>query len=357
MSTPMGFDYAGFRQGAGELKQSGDSAASAANDAANGYTSQTGDSPAGQRISILTAALHGGIAQMPPGLTNGAGSLDGATGSSLDGVSSADQQNAARYTGDPSASAQNALGGSGDSSQAGGDPLSAALGGVPGGPGDLDPKSIDQEAKDKAQQMLSGDQGMQQFMQMAQMGAQMGQQIAQQVSQQVNQMGQQLGQVVQQAGQQVGQMLSKAVESGVHAPDISGAELSGLGAGGGDLGGLGGGGGGGGGSTIPAGLEGPVTPMTTSSALQQSPLPAAGGPGSGPGGAPQRGMPMMPMMPMHPRAQDDKGSGGKTRNPLVFPDRPVYEGPPAVEQNFGANPEIAATEPPFGDAPEAERGH
>ena len=97
-------------------------------------------------------------------------------------------------------------------------------------------------------------------------------------------------------GQLVGKVAEQATKAATETPDLG---LDGLGGAGGGFGG--GGGGGGGmdpGTTIPAGLETPVTPMNTSSALQGSALQAPGG--GSPAGAAGSRMPRVSELRMYP---------------------------------------------------------
>ncbi|MFV8142155.1 hypothetical protein ACNQR7_31705 [Mycolicibacterium senegalense] len=339
MSQPMSFDYAQFSGASQKMKQDGQDAASSARTAVSSYSSPAGTSPVGAQISLLSGQLQGGLSQSPMQLDSGATQTDSATQNALGGIENQDAANAAQIQGQ-------GLGGS-EAANA----LQGLPAGMPtGGENPLDPESIDKEAQAKAKDMMSGDQASQQMMQMLQMGGQMGGQIAQQLAQQVQQFTQQLNQQVQQVGQQMSQMVSKAVEGAAKSAADSAIDTAvpDLGLGGG---GLGGGGGGGGmpdpGITQAAGLGSPVTPMTTSSALVQpgSGSPAAPPASSTPGGRMPGGM--MPMIPPHMM----RGAGGGQddsvkRDPKIFPERKLFEGPPGSPQNFGANPDID-DEPPF----------
>jgi hypothetical protein len=330
MGAPMYFDIPQFRGDSWNLLQLGQDAGTALDGGLKAYTGQTGDTPLGQRISLLTGGIKEGLDGVPPQLTNDASAQDSKTNNALNGIDSQDQANAGMF--------QNT-----DGTTPGAPGMSGS-----GVPGDLDADSIDKDAKDKAQDMLGGDQAQQMMQQLLQMGIQMGTQLPQQLSQQLGQITQQLSQVVGQAGQQVGQMASKAAEAATKA--ATDAAASDLGGGLGDFGGgLGGGGGGGGidpGITTPAGMETPVTPMTTSSALQPSGLTP---PNAASASAAGSRMPMMPMMPMHGmHGNKGEGGAGSKRDPIIFPESKLYEAPEGTEQTFGANPEIESEEPPFG---------
>lgn len=331
--TEMGFDsYSGFRDTSRELAQGVQTAADALDNALTSNPPQSGDSPLGQRISLLTNGIATGFSPVPPQLSNDAQSQDSKTNMALSSIENQDAQNASGF-------------------QNGSTPGQGLVGSDT--PGSLDPESIDQEAKDKAEQMLGDDQAQQMMQQMMQMGAQTGGQIAQQLSQQLSQIGNKLSEVVSKAGEQVGQLVGKVAEQAaksateVATPDLG---LDGFGGGfGGGGGGLGSGGGGGmdPGTTMPAGLQTPVAPMNTSSALQSSSLQAPGG-GSPTSAAGSR-MPMMPMMPMHGMHGQKQGTGeGINRDPAIFPEGKIYDAPQGVEQTFGAIPEIESEEPPFG---------
>ncbi|MDZ7883575.1 MAG: hypothetical protein U5N53_11970 [Mycobacterium sp.] len=325
--TEMGFDsYSDFRDTSRELAQDVQTAADALDNALTSNPPQSGDSPLGQRISLLTNGIATGFSPVPPQLSNDAQSQDSKTNMALSSIENQDTQNASGF-------------------QNGSTPGQGLVGS--GTPGSLNPESIDQEAKDKAEQMLGDDQAQQMMQQMMQMGAQTGGQIAQQLSQQLSQIGSKLNEAVSKAGEQVGQLVGKVAEQAaesateVATPDLG---LDGLGGGG-----FGGGGGGGmdPGTTMPAGLQTPVAPMNTSSALQSSSLQAPGG-GSPTSAAGSR-MPMMPMMPMHGMHGQKQGAGeGINRDPAIFPEGKIYDAPQGVEQTFGAIPEIESEEPPFG---------
>lgn len=331
MTQPLTFDLPAFGSASDALGEKGRQAGS---DLSSGVQSSlsppSATSPAGNQVSMLTGQLQTGLSPAGPALSAGASDLSNTVQTGLAGIESQDAQNAAGF-------------------QNGGTPGSGLAGSDV--PGQLDPESIDQEAKGKAEEMLGGDQMQQMMMQMMQTGLQTGTQVAQQLSQQLSQISSKLGEAVGKVGEQVGQFTSKAVESAVKSASETATPELGLDGLGGGGGGFGGGGGGGvdPGTTMPAGLETPVTPMNGSSALQASALQAPGG-GSPSAAGPGR-MPMMPpMMPMH-GAQGNKGSGEATkRNPAIFPEGKLYEGPEGVEQAFGAIPEIESEEPPFGTA-------
>lgn len=329
----MRFEVPAFRGGSDSLGQKGEQAASDLSSGVSSALSPPGaSSPVGNQISMLTGSLQTGLSPAGPALSSGAQDLNSTTQGAMSSIENQDAQNAAGF--------QNT-----------GTPGQGLVGSDV--PGELDPESIDQEAKAKAEEMLGGDQAQQMMQQVMQMGIQTGTQIAQQVSQQLSQITSKVGEAVGKAGEQVGQLVGKVAEQATKAatesatPDLG---LDGLGGAGG--GGLGGGGGGGGmdpGTTMPAGLETPVTPMNTSSALQGSALQAPGG--GSPASAAGSRMPMMPMMPMHGMHGGNKGSGeGAKRDPAIFPEDKIYDAPQGVEQTFGAIPEIESEEPPFGNA-------
>ncbi|KAA1250192.1 hypothetical protein F0Q45_10945 [Mycobacterium simiae] len=327
MSQPLRFDLPAFRGGSDGLGEKGRQAGSDLSSGVSSALSPPGaSSPVGNQISMFTGQLQTGLSPAGPALTSGATDISNAVQQGTSSIENQDAQNAAGF-------------------QNGGTPGDGLAGSDT--PGQLDPESIDQEAKDKAQEMLGGDRMQQMMLQMLQTGLQTGSQIAQQLSQQLSQIGSQLGEVVGKAGEQVGQLASKAVESAAKSTtEAATPDFDGLGA----AGGFGGGGGGGmdPGMTVPAGLETPVTPMNGSSALQASPLQA---PGASPAAAASSRMPMMPMMPMHGAHGGNKGSGETTkRDPAIFPEGKLYEAPVGVEQTFGAIPEIESEEPPFGSA-------
>ncbi|PJE03581.1 MAG: hypothetical protein CK429_32770 [Mycobacterium sp.] len=334
----MTFNIPEFRGGSDGLGNQGHQAASDLSSGVQSALSPPGaSSPVGNQISMFTGQLQTGLSPAGPALTNGATDLTNAVQQGMSSIENQDAQNAAGFK---------------DGSTPG-----AGLAGSDT-PGQLDPDSIDKEAKEKAQDMLGGDKTQQEMQQLLQMGMQTGSQIAQQLSQQLSQIGSKLSEAVGKAGEQVGQLASKAVESATKAasdvakPDLG---LDGLGGGGG----FGGGGGGGGmdpGTTMPAGLETPVTPMNGSSALQASPLQ---GPGAGTSAAAAGSrMPMMPMMPMHGARGHKDGEGETTkRDPAIFPEDKLYDAPTGVEQTFGAIPEIESEEPPFGTSGTQSGGH
>lgn len=325
--TEMGFDsYSGFRDTSRELAQGVQTAADALDNALTSNPPQSGDSPLGQRISLLTNGIATGFSPVPPQLSNDAQSQDSKTNMALSSIENQDAQNASGF-------------------QNGSTPGQGLVGSDT--PGSLDPESIDEEAKARAEEMLSDDQAQQMMQQMMQMGAQTGGQIAQQLSQQLSQIGSKLGEVVSKAGEQVGQLVGKVAEQAAEsATEVATPDLGLDGFGGGGFGG-GGGGGMDPGTTMPAGLQTPVAPMNTSSALQSSSLQAPGG-GSPTSAAGSR-MPMMPMMPMHGMHGQKQAAGeGTKRDPAIFPEDKIYDAPQGVEQTFGAIPEIESEEPPFG---------
>jgi hypothetical protein len=340
MSQPMRFEVPAFRDGSDSLGQKGQQVASDLSSGVSSALSPPGaSSPVGNQISMLTGSLQAGLSPAGPALSSGAQDLNSTTQGAMSSIENQDAQNA---------------GGFQDSDTPGQGLVGSDV------PGELDPESIDQEAKAKAEEMLGGDQAQQMMQQMMQMGLQTGAQIAQQVSQQLSQITSKVGEAVGKAGEQVGQLVGKVAEQATKAatesvtPDLGFDGLGGAG------GGFGGGGGGGmdPGTTTPAGLETPVTPMNTSSALQGSALqpPVGGSPASAAGSS---RMPMMPMMPMHGMHGGNKGSGeGAKRDPAIFPEDKIYDAPQGVEQTFGAIPEIESEEPPFGNAGETHSsGH
>jgi hypothetical protein len=318
LDFPQGFGQ--FSADAVDLGQTGVDAGNALSGGVNDNLAPLpATSPAGKAVQLGMAQLLAGLLPVGPGLIDGGQSLNGRTSAAMDGLAGQDEANAGLFKADPMAL--------------------AGPDGIPGTGDDLDPDSIDQQAKDKAKDMMGGDQMQQMLQQMLQMGMQGGSQLLQLPQQ----LAQQFSQVASQLGQQVGQMASKAAEAASKAAtDAAASDTGGLG----DLGG-GGGGGIDGGMTAPAGLEGPVVPMTTSSALQASGLQP---PGAAVAASAGNRMPMMPMMPMHGMHRN-KGEGGEgtKRDPLIFPASKLDEAPEGTEQTFGANPEIVSEEPPFGE--------
>lgn len=337
MGQPLTFDLPAFRNGSNGL---GDKGRQAGSDLSSGVSSALSppgaSSPMGNQISMLTGSLQTGLSPAGPALSTGADGLNNTTQGAMGSIENQDAQNAGLIQNSTTTPGQELAGSN--------------------VPGQLDPQSIDQEAKDKAQEMLGGDKSKEMMQQVLQMGMQTGGQIAQQLSQQLSQMGSKVGEAVGKAGEQVGQLVGKMAESAsksAHAatPDLG---LGDMGAGGG----FGGGGGGGmdTGMTTPAGLEGPVTPMNTSSALQASALQSPGGASTA--GAAGSRAPMMPMMPMHGMHGKKDGEDSSTkRDPAIFPEDKLYEGPQGVEQTFGAIPEIESEEPPFGTAGSHSSSH
>lgn len=385
MTEPMTFDYAAFNSGSDNINTR---SAKAASDLTSGVTSNlappAASSPVGNMISMLTGQLQGGLAQTGPSLSLEGTTTNTKTHNALAAIDAQDQTNSAKFTnGSPTTPSASNPGAAGDAADAGtqagdaagaaGDAAAEAAGAVD----ELDPDSIDQEARDKAEQMLSGEQMTQQMGQMAGQAAQAASQAGQQLSQQFNQVGQQLGQGLQQAGQQLGQLVGKATQglgANIATPALGLDSLGGADLGGGvpDLGGAGGvpdfggggagdfGGGGGIGDIggIGDGLGGDSAAgpgMTTSPALMPSPLTPPGG-GSQNNSVTRVPMaaPMMPMMPMAARGtQGDNDNNGTKRDPVIFAERPLYEPPEGVEQVIGARPEIESEEPPFGTGTEA----
>lgn len=397
MTGPMSFDFAAFNNGSDNLNhQSGKAADDMTSGVTNNLAPPAAASPVGNMISMLTGQLQGGLAKTGPALTLEGTTTNTKTHSALSAIDNQDGANAAPFNsgggaGAPSVGNPGSSAGEAADSVSGADQAADAAGAAAdvggdaaGAADDLDPNSIDKEAREKAGQMLNGDQMTQQMGQMMGQAAQVASQAGQQLSQQFNQVGQQLGQGVQQVGQQLGQLVGKATQglggSNITAPDLGldnlggGADLGGggvpdlggagggvpdLGGGAGDLGGgagdFGGGAGigDGGGLGDPGGAAGPG--MTTSPALMPNPLNA---PGSGPGSQNNNvtrvpmTAPMMPMMPMAGRgaAGDDKST---KRDPAIFAERPLYEPPEGVDQVIGARPEIESEEPPFGTGTQA----
>lgn len=315
MAGPGGayFNIPEFVGGSRQLAQDGANAGEAGQGGLNGFTPPGANSPHGQIATGKLADWHGQLATAPPQISNDANGNDQYVQGALQDLQGIDSQNAGLVK----AASQ--------------DPM--------------DPESIDKDAQSEAKDMLNNDQTDQQMQQilqeLLQEGMQFGQQASQQIGQLVNQLNQAMGQVVQQvsqiASQAAGQAASHAASDALNA---AGAGLAdGLG-GAGDAGA--------GAGTIPAGLEEPVTPMTTSPALVQGTGPIA--PAATPATAAGARMPMMPMMPMHGR-QGEKDK--RKRNPNIFPVGRLYEPPTGTVQNFGANPEIDAEAPPFGTAKSA----
>lgn len=321
MGPTLTFNIPQFRHGSRRLAKHGHKAAKDLTSGVQSALSPPGAvSPVGNQISLFTGQLQDGLLPAGPALSNGADGVDNGVQTGMTGIENQDGENAAGFN---------------------------------DGDGELDPDSIDQDAQDKAQEMLGGDKTEQMMEQMLQTGMQTGSQIAEQLSQQLSQITSKLGEAVGKAGEQVGQLVSKAAESAKSAADVAKPDLG--------LDGLGGGFGGGGGgidpgTTVPAGLETPVTPMNGSSALQASPLQGVSG-GSPAAAAAASRMPMMPMMPMH-GARHNKEEGKSTkRDPAIFPEDKLYDAPAGVEQTFGAIPEIESEEPPFGTSGTQSSGH
>lgn len=401
--TEMQFDIPSFTGGSSDLAGKGrDAGSKAATAAASTLTPPGASSPVGAQISLLTGQLQGGLSPAGPQLTTRATALGGKTESAMSAIQSQDGANGSliRSATNPGAAIASAAaagqGAQGDAAggaaaagdaAAMGDAAADAAGGAADAAGIgadiLDPESIDQEAREKAEQMLNGDQITSQMGQMVGQAAQAGAQAGQQLSQQLNQAGQQMGQVFQQASQQIGQLVGKAGQSlSTPSLDLAGldaaAGVGGLDAG---LGGAGGGGvpdfgggagdfgggmgdfGGGGGMGDFGALNetgtGPTPAMTTSAALMPSPLtpPASNTSASSNSTAAARA-PMMPMMPMMPMAgmgnQGGQADKTTTRDPVIFAEGPLYEPPTGVEQNFGAPPAIETEEPPFGTSADAD---
>lgn len=386
MTEPMTFDYAAFNSGSDNLSTRSGKAAS---DLSSGVTSNlappAASSPVGNMISMLTGQLQGGLAQTGPALSLEGTTTNTKTLNALAAIDAQDQSNSSKFTNGrpatPSATSPGAAGEAADTAnQAGnqaGDAAAAAsdaAGDAAGAADELDPNSIDKEAREKAEQMLSGDQMTQQMGQMMGQAAQAASQAGQQLSQQFNQVGQQLGQGLQQAGQQLGQLVGKATQSlggSIATPDLGLDSLgSDLGGGVPDLGGAGGGvpdfgggagdfGGGGGIGDVGGigdgiGGDGAAGPgMTTSPALMPSPLtpPGTGSQNNSVTRVPMAA-PMMPMMPMAARGAQADNDNSTKRDPVIFAERPLYEPPEGVEQVIGARPEIESEEPPFGTGTE-----
>jgi len=319
IGQPLTYDLPQFRNGSNGLRDKGNQAGSdLSSGVSSALTPPGATSPVGNQISMFTGQLQTGLSPAGPALSNGATGLNDTTQQGMTSIENQDALNAAGFKdGNPA--------------------------------GQLDPQSIDQEARDKAQEMLGDDKSQQMMEQMLQMGMQTGSQIAQQLSQQLSQIASKLGEAVGKAGEQVGQMVGKMADSASKSAAKAATPDLGVGDLGAGAGGFGGGGGGAEGMTVPAGLETPVIPMNGSSALQASALQAPGGAG-GAGGAGNR-MPMMPMMPMHGMHGNRKSEGESIkRDPAIFPEDKLYDAPQGVEQTFGAIPEIESEEPPFGTA-------
>lgn len=299
-------DGPAVRRSSRQLQQNGQQAGQSFSNAVNSYNIGGGTSKTGKGIHVIMAAVHGGIQDAPQTTNDGGQQNDQSTNGALDGMENLDAQNAALVK----------------------------------GASDMDPDSIDQDAQKEAKDMLDGDKTDQQMEQIMQQIMQEGMQVAQQIPQQIQQLVQQLNQAMNQVVQQVSQLAQQAASQAAShaASDALNAAASGIGDG------LGGAGGGAGAGTVAAGLEEPVTPMTTSPALVQGtgPVAAAAAPASAAGMRP----PMMPMMPPMHGGKGDKDK--RKRNPNLFPVGRLYEPPAGTVQNFGANPEIDAEEPPFG---------
>lgn len=310
MNQPMGFDIPQFRDLSNRMAQNGLAAGNLARDATFSYSNVIGNSPLGFTISTGTGALQSELGLMPPQITNQALETNEHTQTGLMNIEGQDQLNAGRTR---------------VAEQSG------------------DPQSLEQQAAEKTKEMAEKPEQM--LQQMLQTAAQTGGQVGQQLGQQFGQVSQQFGQLAGQGFQQVSQLLSKAGETGAHAvePAID-AAAAGL-----DAAGAGGGAGAGLGATMPAGLDEAVIPMTTSSALTPSSIPPASAASAAAASAGRGGMPMMPLLPMAPHRGTGEGASVK-RDPRIFPEGKIYEPPQGTEQNFGANPEIEAEEPPFGTA-------
>jgi len=371
----MEFNIPGFRAASSQIAGQGQTAATTVSEAVTtNLVPILGASPFEAATGVMAGQLQGVLSPKGPALGAAGSALDGKTQAALSAIDAQDATNAARF---PNASAPSvpntgAANQAGDAATAAGD----AAADTAGTAGELDPDSIDQEARDKAEQMLGGDQITQQMGQMAGQAAQAAAQAGQQLSQQFNQVGQQLGQGLQQAGQQLGQLVGKAtqgVSGNIATPDLGLDSLGGaadIGGGVPDLGGAGGvpdfgggagdfGGGGGigdvGGIGDGLGAASAAGPgMTTSPALVPSPLTPPGG-GAQNNSATRVPMtaPMMPMMPMAARGSQGQNDNATKRDPIIFAERPLYEPPEGVEQVIGARPEIESEEPPFGADGEA----
>jgi hypothetical protein len=292
------------------LKQDGTDASQQVQNGVNSFKPPQGQSPQGTVANGRIADFQGTMGGIPQQIGNGANDNDQGVQGALNQMQGLDEQNAALVKG----AGQN-----------------------------MDPDSIDQDAQKEAKDMLNGDQTDQQMQQILQQMLGMGTQFAQQIPQQLQQLVQQLSQAMNQVVDQI----SKAATSAASKAATQAASDA-LGAAGALGDGLGGAGAGAGAGTIPAGLEEPVTPMTTSPALVQGtgPVATAAAPASAAGARP----PMMPMMPMH-GGKGDKDK--RKRNPNLFPEGRIYEPPTGTVQNFGANPEIDAEAPPFGTSKSA----
>jgi hypothetical protein len=303
-------DGPAVRRSSRQLQQGGHQASQAMGNGVNSYNIGGGTSKTGKAIHVIMAGSKNGVEHTPGETSDGGQQNDDSTNGALDGMENLDAQNAALVKG-----------------------------------ASMDPDSIDQDAQKEAKDMLDGDKTDQQFEQilqeMIQMGTQFGQQASQQIGQLVNQLNQAMNQVIQQVTQAASQAATQAASHA--ASDALGA----AGALGDGLGGAGDAGAGAG--TIPAGMEEPVTPMTTSPALVQGtgPVALAASPASAAGARP----PMMPMMPPMHGGKGDKDK--RKRNPNIFPEGRIYEPPIGTVQNFGANPEIDAEAPPFGSSKSA----
>jgi len=320
----MGYDIPAFTDLARGLGIMGrDAGAKTTTGVANHLGPMPATSPLGNEISLLSGGLQLPLTLDGEGLSLGADGLATSTQNSMTAIDQTDLANAGKLPKEQP----------GRTGKAGGK-----------APGELKGDAAEKAGKSPAEQLQ----------QLLSMASQSGGQLAQMISQPLSQIGQQVGQLAGQASQQIGQLAGKASES-LGKPDVAAPELGldeGLGAGGAGGGGAGAGGGGigGAGITTPAGLSGPIAPMTTSSAVQPSTLqpPATGTAGAG--GAAAR-TPFLPFMPMHGlHRNNDNGGEGTKRDPAIFPESPLFDLPKGVEQNYGANPEIVSEEPPFGTA-------
>lgn len=361
----MEFNIPGFRAASSQIAGQSQTAATTVSQAVTANLVPIGGaSPFEAATGVMAGQLQGVLSPKGPALGAAGTALDGKTQSALSAIDAQDATNAARFPNGSSPAAPpvpntGAASQSGDAVTAAGDIAADAAGTAD----DVDPTSIDKEAREKAEQMLSGDQVAQQMGQMVGQAAQAASQAGQQLSQQFNQVGQQLGQGLQQAGQQLGQLVGRATQGlggSIATPDLGldslGSDLAGGvpdlgGAGGGvpDFGGGAGDFGGGGGIGDGIGGDGAAGPgMTTSPALMPSPLtpPGTGSQNNSVTRVPMAA-PMMPMMPLARGAQADNDNSTK-RDPVIFAERPLYEPPEGVEQVIGARPEIESEKPPFG---------
>ncbi|MGV0743867.1 hypothetical protein [Mycolicibacterium sp. XJ870] len=282
------------------------------------------NSPVGQLISSAMQALHSALVPATTFVASQSESLDNTTQTSIAAIETQDQESGSMI-------AETIADSTADDSFT-----------------DDELASIDEEARELAETMLTEYQAAE----VAGVAAQVAAAIVQQLSQQMTQVSQQVGQAISQLVQTIGDSASGgSYDASADFDDEStDRDWGGLGAGGGGgLGGLGAG------DTLPAGFTGPtVAPATASTALSPTAIPSSPTAATTTGTAASR-MPMMPMMPpMHPMGGTGSSSSGVGRDTRIFPDRKVFEPPSGVEQNFGATPEIQTVSAPFGTSKAAD---